>query len=334
MARRAFVVLFACLFAFPAAAQQSHRDKAHKAEAAKAESAASDPVVLRVNGVPYHRSLILAMRAKLPPQTQKLPFEQLYPHLIDQLITMSLVTDAAKKERLNDEPMVKQEMEFAANQVLADAYFSGIMKKEITQDKIRARFDQYVKAHPSREEVEARHILLPTEAEAKQVIAELNKGADFATLAREKTTDPAGKASGGDLGWFSREDMVPAFADAAFKLKKGQYTQTPVKTQFGWHVIKVEDRRTGKPPTYQELAPKLAQQMAQETARARVQQMAKTAKIQVFRPDGSPLPPPQAAAPKAAPAAGPTLAPFAGAPSGPPVPGVPTLAPATQNLGK
>ena len=128
--------------------------------------------------------------------------------------------------------------------------------------------------------------------------------------------------------------MVKEFADAAFKLKKGEYTKTPVKTQFGWHVIKVEDRREGTPPTYEQMAPKLAQEMAQELGNARLKELASVSKIEVFRPDGSPIPPqPPAAAPGAAPPG--AAPPLAGVESGgQPALGVPRLAPATQDLGQ
>jgi peptidyl-prolyl cis-trans isomerase C len=106
--------------------------------------------------------------------------------------------------------------------------------------------------------VHARHILVATEDEAKAVLADLKKGADFATLAKEKSKDPSGKTNGGDLGYFTKEQMVPEFAETAFKLPKGQLSE-PVKTQFGWHIIKVEDKRTKPVPTYEQVKPQLEQ---------------------------------------------------------------------------
>ncbi|HXP29951.1 MAG TPA: peptidylprolyl isomerase [Stellaceae bacterium] len=329
MANRALFVLMACLVAVPAAAQR--KDALQSAPAA---AASDDPVVARVNGTPLHRSQLQVLQAMLPPEIQKQPMEQLYPRLVNELVNMTLVAQAARKAKLADDPLVKIRTEFATDQVLQQAYFGGMIKKEVTEQKLHARYDQYVKSSPAQEEVEARHILVPSEEEAKAVIAELNKGADFATLAKDKTTDPAGKASGGDLGWFSRQDMVKDFADAAFKLKKGEYTKTPVKTQFGWHVIKLEDRREGTAPSYEQIAPKLAQEMAQELGNARLKELASASKIEVFRPDGSPIPPqPPAGAP--APGAPALAPPLAGvAPGGPPALGVPRLAPATQDLGQ
>jgi peptidyl-prolyl cis-trans isomerase C len=335
------------LAALPAAAQGQKKEAAppHKKEpaaAAKAPSAATDdPVVARVNGTVLFRSDVMALRSTLPPQMQQQPMDQLYPKLLEQIVAMTLVAQTARKAKLNEDPAVRKMTTLADEQILQDAYFNGMMKKEITEPKLKALYDEKVKNAPPHEEVHARHILVPTEDEAKAIIAELNKGADFAKLASEKTTDPAGKASGGDLGYFSQNEMVPEFAKAAFALKKGEFTKAPVKTQFGWHVIKVEDRRDGKPPSYQEIAPQLARQMAQEIYAVKVKELAASAKIEMYNADGSkPAPAPATAAapaPAVAPAAapapppGPTLLPLdPSAPAGAP----PTLAPATRELGR
>jgi peptidyl-prolyl cis-trans isomerase C len=343
MAPRALTGLFMlCICAGPAFAQSS----AQKA----APAAQGDPIVARVNGAVIHRSDLDLMRANLPPQVQQEAPDQLYPKLLNQLIALDLAAEAARKAKMNDDPRFKQMAALQDNELLANGYFAQLARKEITEAKLREEYAQYIKQASPHEEVHARHILVPTEDEAKAIIAQLNKGADFATLASEKTTDPAGKTSGGDLGYFGEKDMVPEFAKAAFALKPGQFTQTPVKTQFGWHVIKVEDRREAKPPTYEEVAPQLARQMAQQLADAKIKELASVAKIEVFNPDGTPAkpvpagPPPEAAAtpaPQAAPAAAaapsqPEMVPLEnGTPSAPPpAAGPPQLAPATQDLGK
>jgi peptidyl-prolyl cis-trans isomerase C len=320
---------------------------APKKEAPKAE-AGPDPVVARVNGTPVYRSDLDALRATLPPQAQQQPVQQLYPRLLEQAVALQLVMQNARKEKLNDDLHVKKLLALAEEQILQDAYFDGILRKEITEAKLRARYDQVIKSAPPHEEVHARHILVATEDEAKQVIDQLKKGSDFAKLAAEKTTDPAGKSSGGDLGYFGEADMVPEFAKVAFALKPGEISPTPGKTQFGWHVIQVEDRRQSKPPTYEEVAPKLAREMAQEIYGEKVKQMAAASKIEVFNPDGSkptPAPPPSGQAAPPAVAGAPSPAAGAGQPELMPmqngVPGAspqsggpPTMAPATQNLGK
>ncbi|HZL59738.1 MAG TPA: peptidylprolyl isomerase [Stellaceae bacterium] len=311
-ARRAyFACLFLALAASPALAQTAAPAKP-----------AGDPVVARVNGVALYRSdVTLAYGVLAADVRQKLTLQQAYPQLIDELISMTVVAQAAQKEKLDGGPLVKQKLALAREQILQDAYFNEILKKDISKDKLQAAYNQYAKDAPQHEEVNARHILVGTEQEAKDIIAQLKKGADFATLAKEKTTDPAGKVSGGDLGWFAEHDMVPEFAAAAFKLKKGEYTQTPVHTQFGWHVIKVEDRRQGKALSYDEVAPRLAQQMAQQIIAERVKTLDQQAKVEIFALDGSKLPSANQA-PKLTPP---------GADGG--APGAPTLAPSTAPGG-
>jgi peptidyl-prolyl cis-trans isomerase C len=355
MASRALVLLVLALVLSPALAQTPKPVPADKKEqpAQKAETPApqGDPIVARVNGSPIFRSSLEALKATLPPQLmQQTPPDQLYSKLLQQQIALELVSQAARKEKLDQQRQVKEVMALREQQTLQDAYFDGLLKADITEAKVRQRYDAYIKTNPAGEEVHARHILVPTEAEAKEIIQQLKKGADFSKLASEKTTDPAGKASGGDLGYFTQNDMVPEFAKAAFALKPGEFTQAPVHTQFGWHVIKVEDRRAGKAPTYEQLAPRLAQEMSQEIYTQKVEALAKEAKVEVFNPDGSKREPPptEGAAPSAGAAPPTTAAPVAQAPQQPqllpldngtpdapaPTAGPPTLAPATQGLGK
>jgi peptidyl-prolyl cis-trans isomerase C len=137
------------------------------------------------------------------------------------------------------------------------------------------------------EQVSARHILVKTEDEAKAVIADLKKGGDFAAIAKDKSNDPGTKATGGDLGWFVKEDMVPEFSDAAFKLQKGQYTETPVKTQFGYHVIMLLDRRTAPAPSLDEARPQVLALLQRELLDQKVKELRAGAKIEVFNIDGS-----------------------------------------------
>jgi peptidyl-prolyl cis-trans isomerase C len=326
MARHAIV---ACLF-LAATATYAGAQPAKPAAKPAASSTGGDPVVARVNGEVIHRSDVQIAYSALPAETkQRFTLEQAYPRVIDELVSMIVVEQAAHKARIDSDPVVKKRISLAQAQILQDAYFNTILTHDVTKDKLQAAYAQYAKDAPTHEEIEARHILVPTEQEANDIIAQLKKGADFATLAKEKTTDPAGKASGGDLGWFTQNDMVPEFTAAAFKLKKGEYTQTPVKTQFGWHVIKVEDRRPMKVEPYEQEAPRLAQQMAQGLIAQRVKQLDSEAKVEIFALDGSPLqasnPPaaPQAAKAPATPAAPKLAQPGAAAP------GAPVLSPAT-----
>jgi peptidyl-prolyl cis-trans isomerase C len=304
--------IFACLIlalaATPALAQKA--------------KPAGDPVVARVNGQALTRlDVEIAYSALSPEVRQHVTLEQAYPQIVDRLVSMVVASQAAEKARVEADPVVKKRLFLARDQILQDAYFNSIARKEITKDKLQTAYAQYAKEAPKQEEIKARHILVDNEKEADDIIAQLKKGADFATLAKQKTIDPSGKTSGGELGWFTQDEMVPEFAKAAFALKKGQFTETPVHTQFGWHVIQVEDRRPGKALPYEQEAPRLAQGMATKLISNRMRELDKAAKVEIFALDGSKLP-------SANPAPGLKLKPPAGSAAGA-APGAPTLAPET-----
>jgi peptidyl-prolyl cis-trans isomerase C len=283
-----------------------------------------DPVVARVNGVELHRSDIEEAARSLPPQAQRQPPDKLYMEILDRMIATTLVSQAAHKAKFQDEPDVKRRLALVQDQVVAQLYINRLIEKNVNEQKLKAEYDKYVKDTPPREEVNARHILLANEADAKAVIEQLKKGADFAALAKENSTDPAGKTSGGDLGWFTKDQMVPEFADAAFKLKKGEFTDTPVKTQFGWHVIKLEDRRMASAPNFEQMKPQLTDMIAREIVGDKMNELKASAKIEVFNADGTP---PGTQPAGAAPA--PKLS-APGAPSLAPAPDAPVLSPATK----
>jgi peptidyl-prolyl cis-trans isomerase C len=325
MTVRAIIALALALIAFPVWAQGTKRPAA-TAPAAGAPAAAApgapaaDPVVARVNGFELHLSDVEEARRALPEQVQRQqPAEKIYAALLDQMVGTALVAQAARKAKIQDETVVKRRLAMVQDQVMAQLYVDKIIQKGMSEPKLKAKYDKLIKDAPPREEVNARHILLANEADAKAVIDQLKKGGDFAALASEKSTDPAGKTSGGDLGWFTKEQMVPEFADATFKLKKGEITETPVHTQFGWHVIRLEDRRTAKPPAFEQVKQQLANEVARDLIGEKMKELRTTAKIEVFNPDGSKPGGPPAQAPAPAPA--PALA--------PPAPDAPTLSPAT-----
>ncbi len=256
---------------------------------------AKNPVVARVNGIVIHRSDLLLAMQDLPQQYRALPLKVLYTPLLNQIVDRKLIAEAAEKEKLDQNPLVKQRIALAREETLESAYIGQRLKKELTEAKLKALYDAKVKTMKPVEEVRARHILVKTKAEAEQIIAKLKKGADFATLAKEKSIDPSA-SNGGELGYFTEDQMVPSFAKAAFALKPGQFSQTPVHTPFGWHVIEVEARRTKPVPTFKEMAPKLREEMVQTTVAKVVENLRAKAKIQLYNEDGSPM----TAAPKQA----------------------------------
>ncbi len=247
-------------------------------------------VVARVDGVELHLADVEAAQQSLPPQAQRLPLAQIYPILLDRLVDGALVTEAGRKEHLGQTPAVQDRLKLYEDHLIQQAYIAQLLKGAQSDDQLKARYQKLLQDQTPKEEVRARHILVKNEAEAKSIIAQLDKGADFATLAKKYSTDPGG-ASGGDLGYFTRDEMVPAFAAAAFALPVGKYTETPVKTEFGWHVILVEDRRVKKPPTFEEARAQLTHLAARDIIEAKLKELRSGAKIETYGLDGKPLPP-------------------------------------------
>lgn len=253
---------------------------------------AEDPVVARVNGQPIHRSTVLEFYNQLPPQMAQIPLEQIVPGIINELAARRLLSDAAEKAKLGDNADVKKLLQAAREQVLQQAYLDRKVKEEVTDAKLKARYDELIKQQPSQEEVHARHILVSSEADAKAALDEVKKGADFTEVSKKRSTGPTA-ATGGDLGFFTQDKMVPAFAEAAFKLQPGQVTEAPVQTQFGWHIIKVEARRKSEPPKFEDVRGQVYEMMSGEAVEKLVADLRKGAKIETLdwpQEGGSKLP--------------------------------------------
>jgi len=213
----------------------------------RAEDAAADPVVAKVGATEIHESELKLAMAGLDPQLANLPDDQKRVAALSSIIDVKLLAADASKEGLQDTADFKQRLAFLTDRELHNAYFKKHVVDSVTPEEVKARYDKEVAAIEPQDEIRARHILVKTEDEAKAIIAELDAGKDFVEIAKEKSTDP-NKSEGGDLGYFAKGRMVPEFEAAAFALEKGAYTKTPVKTQFGYHVIKVEDKRKQQPP--------------------------------------------------------------------------------------
>ncbi len=261
--------------------------------------AADDPVVAIVNGDKVMRSEVEAAREALPQQYRQMPLEAIYDPLLARVIDSHLLEQQALKEDIEKRPDVQEALAQARLQVLRQQLIEIAVKEGSTDERLHQAYDA-MKSQPgfAYPEVHAEHILLKTKDEADAVIADLSKGADFSTLAKEKSIDPSAKQNGGDLGYFSEGTMVKEFADAAFQIPVGTVGKEPVQTQFGWHVIKVLDKREHV-PTFQEKEQEVRQEVAKEIVTALLQQVRDGAKIERFNLDGTPI---EAAAP-AAPAA-------------------------------
>jgi peptidyl-prolyl cis-trans isomerase C len=244
-----------------------------------------NPVVARVNGTDLHLSDVEAAEQSLPPQAQKMPLAQIYPMLLDRMIDGMLITEAGRKEHLDLSPEVQHRLKQLEDRLIQQAYLEQMLKGAETEDTLKAEYQKFIHQQTGRS---YSHILVKTEVEAVSIIDQLNKGADFATLAKKYSTDP-GAASGGDLGYLGKDHMPPAFAAAAFALQPGQYTKTPVKTEFGWHVILVMDHRVKQPPTFAEAREQVSHMLARDIVEAKVKALRSKAKVEEFGLDGKPL---------------------------------------------
>jgi peptidyl-prolyl cis-trans isomerase C len=248
--------------------------------------AAEDPVIAVVNGTKIHLFQAQAAYRNLPAQYQRIPFDSIFPGLVDSLVDAYLSAEDARRNKLHETAVFKDQMARIANQVLQRMMLNKIMEDTITDAAVRARYDAESKKAGANEEILARHILLKTEDDAKAVIAELDKGGDFADLAKRKSTGPSAN-DGGKLGFFGRGQMVPAFDAAAFALKTGTYTAKAVETQYGWHVIMVEERRKAEIPSFEKMEQGLRDALFQEAGAAYIVRLRKGAKIARFNADGS-----------------------------------------------
>ena len=223
---------------------------------------ADDKVLATIDGQPITQDdLNVAMEDIGPGLPQGLEGADRQKYVLDYLIDMKLVAKQAAADKLADTPDFARRAAYSREKLLMEAMLGGVAKSAATEEAERKIYDEAAKAHQPQPEIHARHILVPTEEEAKAALARVKGGEDFAKVASEVSKDPG--AEGGDLGWFTKEKMVPEFAEAAFKLEPGQISD-PVKSQFGWHVIKVEEKRMTSFPTFEQVKDQAARYVVQK----------------------------------------------------------------------
>jgi peptidyl-prolyl cis-trans isomerase C len=238
----------------------------------------SDPVVARVNGVDITQGDLALAEEDLGADVQAASPEAKREHLIAYLADVIMVTQAADKKKLADNPDFKRRLAFLRNKLLMGFELQDETKSALTDDALHQTYNDAVKSMGGQEEVRARHILVENEDDAKSILEQLKGGADFAALAKEKSKDP-GSAEGGDLGYFTKDQMVPEFAEVAFKMYPGQLSN-PVKTQFGWHIIKVEDKRTKQPPEFEKVKDQIESFLARKAQTEFITKLRQSAKIE------------------------------------------------------
>lgn len=268
------------------------------AAAAPAKPGEPDPklVVAKLNGTDITRQDIIDSAAGLRDDIRS-NLDQFFPQLLDRYIFLKLVAEKGRADGLDKDPEVTKMVADSVKQIednaVREIFFRKQIEAKITDaavdaryEELKAKFDEEVKKTPPQREIDASHILLKTEDEAKAVIEQLKGGADFATLAKEKSIDPSAKGNSGDLGWFTQDVMVKEFGDAAFAMKKGEVSTAPVKSQFGFHVIKLNDERTKPLPTFDkqkdEIRLDLVEELRQEVAKG----LKEAAKLEIIDPTG------------------------------------------------
>ncbi|MES1151096.1 MAG: peptidylprolyl isomerase [Dongia sp.] len=268
----------------PAGGDAAQPETTAPAPAAQATPPDPKEVVATVNGSPITRQDVIDSAANLPPQYQA-QIDSIFPQLLNRLIGFQLVSEKGRAEGLADDAEVKKLVKQFEDEAIRQVYFSNYVKKAVTDDAIKAVYDADLAAHPPQPEIRAAHILVKTEDEAKALIDQIAKGADFAQLAKEKSIDTQSGKDGGELGWFSKDTMVKEFSDAAFSMQRGDVSKTPVKSQFGWHIIKIEDSRMQIPPTLDQRKDEIRGGLAQEAAHKLVQDLITAAKVAYTKPE-------------------------------------------------
>lgn len=243
---------------------------------------ANDPVLARVDGVEIHQSDLAMAEADIGGSLPPVQGDQRREALISYLIDVNLLSRAAEAKKIDQAPVFPQKLAFARKKVLVEALLEQESKTAVSDKDIKKFYDENLKPQ---NEVHARHILVETEAQAKEVVAKLKGGADFAQLAKEVSKDPG--SDGGDLGFITKDQVVSEFGEAAFKLDKGKISD-PVKSQFGWHIIKVEDKRERKPPPFDAVKDRIKTVLMQKANEDFVTKARQGAKIERLTESASP----------------------------------------------
>lgn len=242
-------------------------------------------VVATVNGEPITEADLTQAEADLESQFAQLAPEQRHAAALSAVVEIRLLAAKAVEQGLDKDPDFQRRAAFLQQRALHSELVDKNVADKITDADVRARYDKQLSDTPPVNEVHARHILVKTKEEALDIIKQLDAGGDFQKLANEHTSDPSGKTNGGDLGFFGPGQMVPEFEKAAFALEVGSYTKEPVQSQFGWHVIKVEERRPQQPPAFEQVKDQVKSMLFREKYFALVKEIRDAAKVDVSDPE-------------------------------------------------
>jgi len=238
-----------------------------------------DKVIAKVSGVEIRESDLAMAEEDMGQQAQQLQGDAKRDALVGYLADVIIVSKAAEAKKVTEQKDFKSRMTFIRNKLAMEMLLVEEGKAASTDAAMKKVYEEAVQKSGPEQEVRARHILVPTEEEAKAVLAEVKKGTDFAELAKQKSKDPGAAAEGGDLGYFGKAQMVPEFAEVAFKLNKGEVSD-PVKTQFGWHVIKVEDKRNKPVPPFENVKDQIETFVARRAQADYIAKLREAAKVE------------------------------------------------------
>ena len=252
--------------------------------AGSAASVFAQGALATVNGKPLTEADMKLAETEIGPDIASLPDATKRRVLIEYLIENQLFSEAAEGDKLAAGAAFEERMQYWRRRALRDLYFDKAVKGGVAEAEAKKFYDDQVKAIKPEEEVQARHILVEKKELAVELADKVKKGGDFAGLAKEHSKDPGSKEQGGDLGFFGKGQMVPAFEDAAFKLAKGQVSE-PIETQFGWHVIKVDEKRTRPVPTFDTVKERIMASLTQQKAQQIGTDLRTKAKIEYLDAD-------------------------------------------------
>ena len=269
--------LLGCL-ATPALAQEA-------AAPAAQQPVAQDTVVATINGQTVTEGDLTLAESDLDQQFAQLPPEQRRAAALSAIIEIRLLSAKARADGLDKDAEFQRRLAFLQDRALHSALVDASVAGTISDAEIQARYDAEIASTPPVNEVRARHILVKTEEEANAIIAELDAGGDFEAIAKEKSSDPGSGAQGGDLGYFGPGQMVPEFEQAAQALDVGAYTKAPVKSQFGFHIIKVEDKRARQAPPFEEAKNQIRSVVLRDKYFALVKSLRDSAKVDITEPE-------------------------------------------------
>jgi peptidyl-prolyl cis-trans isomerase C len=254
------------------------------AQPVSAEDKADDKIVAKVNGKPITETDLKFAEGELGSELGSLPPEVKRRALAEYLIDNMLFSEAAEAEKLGSTPEFEEQMNYLRQRLLREQYFEKTLKGTVSEEEAKKIYDTRIASMKTEDEVAARHILVDSEEKAKELRAKIVAGADFAEVAKENSTDPGSKDQGGLLGYFTKGQMVPEFDDAVFKMLEGDVSE-PVKTNFGWHIIKLEDRRLKEPPTFDPVKASIMNSLVVRKAQEKATELREKASVDYVDPD-------------------------------------------------